>query len=69
MSFANGEDVIRTTEAALKSLWKEVLDIDLTKSDDFARIPYETVMSKFGSDKPDRRLNMEVSLHGILAHA
>ena len=38
-------------------MWKEALGVDLP---DFARLPYEESMNRFGVDKPDLRFGMEL---------
>jgi aspartyl-tRNA synthetase len=61
MSFATGEQVIANIERLLQRLWKEMLSIEV--SSPFRRMAYNDVMAKYGSDKPDLRLGME--LHDI----
>lgn len=58
MSFVKGEQVMQVIEKLLIGLWKELLDIDVPYP--FPRITYHDAMSKYGSDKPDTRLGMEV---------
>ncbi len=58
MSFVTPEDVFRVIEGVLKVAWKEVLGVDLPTP--FPQVPYEEVMLKYGSDKPDRRYGMEI---------
>jgi aspartyl-tRNA synthetase len=59
MSFASAEDVMRTVEAVVIRLWKELLGAtDLP--DAFPRMSYEEAMSRYGSDKPDLRLGSEI---------
>ena len=60
MSFATGEDVMGVVESLVRSLWMTLLDSELGQSA-FPRMPYEEAMSRYGSDKPDKRLGMEVS--------
>ncbi|HEV3472352.1 MAG TPA: aspartate--tRNA ligase, partial [Actinomycetota bacterium] len=57
MSFVETEDVLDVTERMFKSVWKEVLDVEL---DDFARIPYIEALNRFGTDKPDLRFGLEL---------
>ncbi|ODQ51222.1 hypothetical protein SAICODRAFT_42218, partial [Saitoella complicata NRRL Y-17804] len=57
MSYVKQEDVIRVIEYILRTLWKEVLDVDIGK---VPRLTYGEAMGKFGSDKPDLRYELEV---------
>ncbi|KAL2374321.1 hypothetical protein RJ035_004381, partial [Blastomyces gilchristii] len=59
MSFATGEDVITVIEAAVKKLWSSLMTHSLP-SESFQRTTYEDAMAKFGSDKPDVRIGMEI---------
>ncbi|KAI9833885.1 MAG: hypothetical protein M1819_003394 [Sarea resinae] len=59
MSFATGQDVMDCMEEVIKRLWAELLDIR-TLPDTFPRMSYEEAMSRYGSDKPDIRLGMEI---------
>jgi aspartyl-tRNA synthetase len=63
MSFVEVEDVLDVTERMFKSVWREVLGVDLQ---DFERLAYRDSMERFGSDKPDLRYGMElVDLSGV----
>ena len=57
MSFVDVEDVLDVTERMFKHVWKEALGVELP---DFARLPYEESMNRFGTDKPDLRFGMEL---------
>jgi aspartyl-tRNA synthetase len=57
MSFVEVEDVLDVTERMFKSVWNEVLGVDLP---DFERLSYRDAMDRFGSDKPDLRYGMEL---------
>jgi len=59
MSFVERDDVLTIIEGLFKALWKEILNIDIP--DKFPRISYEEAMTRFGSDKPDIRFDMEIS--------
>jgi aspartyl-tRNA synthetase len=61
MSFAKGEQVMEYIENLLIRLWKDLLSIGI--SSPFPRMTYYDAMAKYGSDKPDLRLGME--LHNI----
>ncbi len=55
MSFVDEEDVFNITEGLMKEIFKDIKNVDLPK---FKRIPYDTCMEKYGSDKPDLRFDM-----------
>jgi len=59
MSFVERDDVLTIIEGLFKALWKEILNIDIPNK--FPRISYEEAMTRFGSDKPDIRFDMEIS--------
>ncbi|KAI5290115.1 hypothetical protein KEM54_002410 [Ascosphaera aggregata] len=59
MSFATGEDVMQTMERTVKQVWSKAMPVPLPETP-FPRITYEEAMSKYGSDKPDIRLGMEI---------
>ncbi len=58
MSFVKQEDVINTTEALAKSVFKDVTGIEITEK--FERMSYDNAMNFYGSDKPDLRFNMKL---------
>ena len=55
MSFVDEEDIWSMTEGLMKEIFKDIKGIDLPE---FKRIPYNTCMEKYGSDKPDLRFDM-----------
>lgn len=57
MSFVDQDDVIEVTEHLLKEIWK-VIGYDLTTP--IPRMPFQEVMDRFGSDKPDLRFGYEL---------
>ncbi len=61
LSFVDVDDVIEVNERLLQTLWKEILDVDLTIP--FPRMTWREAMDRFGSDKPDTRFGME--LHNV----
>lgn len=61
MSFVERDDVLNTFEGMIKSLFKNILGIEINY--DFPRMPYSQAMSMYGSDKPDIRFGM--TLHDI----
>jgi aspartyl-tRNA synthetase len=59
MSFVDQNDVYRLVEGLLKRLWKVALDVDIVTP--FPRLTFAEAMNRFGSDKPDTRLGMEIA--------
>jgi aspartyl-tRNA synthetase len=59
MEFAwvSERDVQDTTEGMIRTVFKEVMDVDL--ADPFPRMTYAEAMRRFGSDKPDLRIALE----------
>lgn len=55
MSFVDEEDIWSMTEGLMKEIFKDIKGIDLPE---FKRIPYDTCMERYGSDKPDLRFGM-----------
>jgi aspartyl-tRNA synthetase len=53
----NDEEIMAITEGMIRELFKEVLNVDLG---DFPRMPYAEAMSRYGSDKPDLRIDLEL---------
>ena len=58
MSFVDENDVTGTMEALIRHVFKRVLDVDLP--DPFPRMSYADAMQRFGSDKPDLRIDLEL---------
>ncbi len=57
MSFIEEEDIQEVIEGLLKTIWKEVKGIEYKEP--FMKIPYDEVIHKYGSDKPDLRCGLE----------
>jgi aspartyl-tRNA synthetase len=57
MSFVEQDDVITLSEEILVALWK-LIGVDLPTP--FPRLTYAEAMSRYGSDKPDLRLDLEL---------
>ncbi len=62
MSFVTKEDVMSIVEESMKHVFRKVLNVDLKTP--FPRFTYEEAIRRFGSDKPDLRINIE--LHTLL---
>ncbi len=58
MSFVDEEAVIGIMEDMMRHLFKETLDVDLPET--FPRMSYAEAMQRFGSDKPDLRIDLEL---------
>jgi aspartyl-tRNA synthetase len=56
-SFVNEEDIMGSAEAMVKAIFSEQLNIDLGE---FPHMTYADAMRRFGSDKPDLRIPMEL---------
>lgn len=57
MSFVDEGDIMDLTEGLARDLFKQVLDVDLGE---FPRMTWHEAMRRFGSDKPDLRIDMEL---------
>ncbi len=58
MSFITPEDIFRTVEGLLATMWKEVIGVDIPTP--FPRLSYQEAMDRYGSDKPDVRFGLEL---------
>ena len=58
MSFVGEEAVTNTMEELVRYVFKESLDVDLAGP--FPRMTYAEAMHRFGSDKPDLRIDLEL---------
>ncbi|NLO99668.1 MAG: aspartate--tRNA ligase [Clostridiaceae bacterium] len=58
MSFVDVEDVIKVNEGFINRVFKELLGIDIPMP--FKRITFYEAMTRYGSDKPDTRFDMEL---------
>jgi len=58
MSFVDEAAVTNTMEELVRYLFKETLAVDLP--DPFPRMSYAEAMERFGSDKPDLRIDLEL---------
>lgn len=59
MSFVEQEDVFTTMEPVLRDIFREFAD-GKPVTEDIPRIPYDTAIAKYGSDKPDLRNPIEM---------
>jgi aspartyl-tRNA synthetase len=58
MSFVGPKEVMEIAEGLVKTLFKEILEIEI--SEEFPIYDYETVMERYGTDKPDLRIKEEI---------
>ncbi|MBW2942360.1 aspartate--tRNA ligase [Zhongshania aquimaris] len=56
-SFMDDKQIMAVTEGMIRDLFEEVMNIDLG---DFPTMKYAEAMSRFGSDKPDMRIPLEM---------
>lgn len=57
-SFTDEAGIMALTETMISNLFKDVLDVDFGE---FPRMPYSEAMEKYGSDKPDLRIPLELT--------
>lgn len=58
MAFVDQEQILNMAEGMIRETYKKVLDVDLVNP--FPRMTYAQAMSRFGSDKPDLRIDLEL---------
>ena len=58
MSYIVEDDVMELIEGYMKGLFKEILDVDVPTP--FERMLYWDAMDRYGSDKPDLRISLEL---------
>jgi len=58
MSFVNVENIFNVIEGMFKVLFKDLLNMELKTP--FPRMTYEEAINKYGTDKPDLRLNVPI---------
>ncbi|HSW70229.1 MAG TPA: aspartate--tRNA ligase [Gammaproteobacteria bacterium] len=57
-SFLNEEEIQQIMEKMMRGMFKELLNVELP--DPFPRMSYAEAMTRFGSDKPDLRIPLEL---------
>ncbi|MBY6029774.1 aspartate--tRNA ligase [Halomonas sp. DP8Y7-1] len=57
-SFVDESDIMGITESMIQGLFKDVLDVELG---DFPQMTWHEAMHRFGSDKPDLRIPLELT--------
>ncbi len=58
-SFMDEPSITDLMEEMIRQMFKAVLDVELPNP--FPRMPYETAMQRYGSDKPDLRIPLELT--------
>jgi aspartyl-tRNA synthetase len=58
-SFMSEAQIMELTEEMIRTVFKEVMEVNLPNP--FPRITYQEAMSRFGSDKPDMRVTLEIT--------
>ncbi len=65
-AFINKNDILSMMEDMMRGLFSTVLDVEIKP--DFLRMTYAEAMSRFGTDKPDLRIDLElVTISDLLA--
>ncbi|MGN0669621.1 MAG: aspartate--tRNA ligase [Oscillospiraceae bacterium] len=59
MSFVDTDDILECLEGFIKRLYKEILNVDIPTP--LPRLTFDEAMSRYGSDKPDTRFEMEIT--------
>ncbi|MCG8099483.1 MAG: aspartate--tRNA ligase, partial [Candidatus Thiodiazotropha taylori] len=57
-SFMSEDEILQLNEEMIRQLYKEVLDVELPNP--FPRMTYDEAISRFGSDRPDLRVPLEL---------
>ena len=60
MAFASQEDVLSTLEDVIVPVFKKFGKYERVSSAPFRHIPYNEAMERYGSDKPDLRIDLEI---------
>lgn len=58
-SFLGEEEIMNIVEEMIRQMFKNVQEVELPAA--FPRMPFAEAMSKYGSDKPDMRVTLEIS--------
>ena len=67
MSFISEEEIISFNESLIKTIWKEVLNINFNNA--FPRMTWQAAMDNYGTDRPDTRYQMLLKdLGGVLGN-
>jgi len=58
-SFLGEDEIMNIVEEMIRRMFKNVQDVDLPAA--FQRMPFSEAMNKYGSDKPDMRVTLEIT--------
>jgi aspartyl-tRNA synthetase len=58
MSFIDRENIIAIMEGLLRTIWKQILDVEIPNP--IPHMQYDEAMNRYGSDRPDLRFGMEL---------
>ena len=58
MAFVEQEDVLTMAEGFIAATWKEIKGVEIARP--IPRLTYNEAMTRFGSDKPDTRFDLEL---------
>jgi len=58
MAFVDQEQILNMAEGMIRETFKKVLDVDLVSP--FPRMTYADALKRYGSDKPDLRIDLEL---------
>lgn len=58
-SFLGEEEIMNIVEEMIRQMFKNVQEVELPAA--FPRMPFAEAMSKYGSDKPDMRVTLEIT--------
>jgi len=59
MSFIDEDDIINTMTEMIRTLFSEVMNVTVPET--FPRISYADAMARFGTDRPDMRIKLELT--------
>ena len=60
LSFVEQNDILEIFEQFFKQVWKAILNVDVQTP--FPRMSYKEAMETYGSDKPDTRFGLKISI-------
>ena len=58
LSFSNEKEIMQINEGMIRQMFSDTMDINLPKT--FPQLTYADAMNKYGSDKPDLRVTLEL---------
>ena len=58
LSFSNEKEIMQINEGMIRQMFSDTMDIKLPKT--FPQLTYADAMNKYGSDKPDLRVTLEL---------